>query len=148
MTFKEQLAQDMKAAMKQKAHTQLSTIRLIRTGIKNREIDLGKELEDDDVLKVIVSLMKQHKDSIEQFQQGGRIDLVEKEQAELAVLEAYLPQQLSEEEIRTIIREAIEAVQATSLKDMGKVMKYVMPRMQGRADGRMINQLVKEKLSK
>lgn len=146
MTLKEQLAQDMKAAMKQKAHTPLSTIRLIRAGIKNREIELGKELEDSDVLKVIVSLVKQHKDSIEQFQQGGRADLVKKEQAELAILEAYLPEQLSEEEIQTIIREAIEAVQATSLKDIGKVMKYVMPKMQGRADGRIINQFVKEQL--
>lgn len=146
MTLKEQLNQDMKTAMKQKESMRLSTIRLIRAGIKNREIELGKELEDEDVLKVIVSLVKQHKDSIEQFRQGGRQDLVEKEQAELTILEAYLPQQLSEEEIRALVREAIEAVQATSLKDMGKVMKYVMPKTQGRADGKIINQLVKEQL--
>jgi hypothetical protein len=115
--------------------------------VKNREIELGEELSDEEVIKVISTLVKQHKDSIEQFQKGGRDDLVEKEQAELGFLESYLPQQLSEEGVKALVKEAIEAVSATSMKDMGKVMKYVMPKAQGRADGKVINQLVKEYLA-
>ncbi|MCP4373414.1 MAG: GatB/YqeY domain-containing protein, partial [Deltaproteobacteria bacterium] len=99
------------------------------------------------VLKVISTSVKQHKESIEQFKKGGREDLVAKEQAELEILEFYLPQQLSEEEINALIKEAIEEVGATSMKDMGKIMKYIMPKTQGRADGKMINQLVKKQLS-
>jgi uncharacterized protein YqeY len=146
MTLQERLLQDMKAAMKAKEKITLAAIRFARSAMKNREIELGKQLEEEDELKVIVSLVKQHKDSIEQYQQGGRDDLVEREQAELAVLEAYLPQQLSEEDIRALVTEAIEAIEATSMKDMGKVMRYIMPKVQGRADGKQINQLVKEQL--
>jgi uncharacterized protein YqeY len=109
MTLQERLLQDMKAAMKAKEKITLAAIRFARSAMKNREIELGKQLEEEDALKVIVSLVKQHKDSIEQYQQGGRDDLVEREQAELAVLEAYLPQQLSEEDIRALVTEAITA---------------------------------------
>ena len=146
-TLKDQLTQDMKSAMKQKEQVRLSTIRLVRAAMKNREIELGEELNDEEVIKVISTLVKQHKDSIEQFQKGGRDDLVEKEQAELGILESYLPQQLSEEDVKALVKEAIEAVSATSMKDIGKVMKYIMPKVQGRADGKMINQLVKEHLT-
>lgn len=146
MTLQERLLEDMKTAMKAKDKTTLTAIRFARSAMKNREIELGKPLDEEDALKVIVSLIKQHKDSIEQYQQGGRDDLVEREQAELAILEAYLPQQLSEEDIRALVTEAIAAVQATSVKDMGKVMHYIMPKVQGRADGKQINQLVKEQL--
>ena len=146
MTLKEQLVQDMKTAMKAKEQIKLATIRFTRSAIKNREIELGEELDDDDVLKVITTLVKQHKDSIEQYQQGGRGDLVAKEQAELEILQAYLPQQFSEEEVQALVDEAIEAVGASSMKEMGKVMKYIMPKTQGRADGKMINQLVKARL--
>lgn len=147
MALKAQLTQDMRSAMKQREHVRLSTIRLIRAAIKNREIELGEELHDEEVIKVILTLVKQHKDSIEQFQKGGRDDLVEKEQAELGILESYLPQQLSEEEVKALVKEAIEAIGATSMKDMGNVMKYIMPKVQGRADGKVINQLVKEHLT-
>lgn len=146
MTLKEQLMEDMKAAMKAKEQITLATIRFTRAAIKNREIEVGEELDDEGVLKVMASLVKQHKDSIEQYQQGGRDDLVAKEQAELEVLEAYLPQQLSEEEVQALVDEAIQAVEATSMRDMGKVMKHIMPKTQGRADGKMINQLVKARL--
>jgi len=146
MTLQEQLLQDMKAAMKQKEQIRLTTIRQIRATIKNREIEIGQELDDEEVLKVISTLVKQHKDSIEQFTKGGRDELAEKEQAELAVLESYLPQQMSEEDVVALVKEAIEAVSATSMKDIGKVMKYIMPKTQGRADGKMINQLVKSQL--
>ena len=148
MTLQEQLLQDMKTAMKAKEQARVATIRFLRSAIKNREIEIGKQLQDENVLQVIASLVKQHKDSIEQYQKGGRDDLVAKEQASLSILESYLPQQLSEEEIQSLITEAIEAVQATSVKEMGKVMQYIMPRVQGRADGRVINQLVKERLNR
>jgi uncharacterized protein YqeY len=146
MTLQEQLMQDMKAAMKQKERIRLTTIRQIRASIKNREIELGEELKDEEVLKVISTLVKQHKDSIEQFSKGGRDELAEKEEAELAILESYLPQQMSEEDVTALVKEAIETVGATSMKDIGKVMKYIMPKTQGRADGKMINQLVKNQL--
>ena len=144
MTLQDQLIQDMKTAMKAKEQSRLTTIRFARSAIKNREIELGHPLEDDDVLRVLTTLVKQHKDSIEQYRQGGREDLVKKEEAGLRVLEAYLPQQLSEEELRNMVAEAIAAVQATSVKEMGKVMKYIMPKLQGQADGKLVNQLVKE----
>lgn len=147
MALKDQLTQDMKSAMKQREQIRLSTIRLIRAAIKNREIELREELGDEEVIRVISTLLKQHKDSIEQFQKGGRNDLVEKEQAELEILESYLPQPLSEEEVKVLVQEAIEAVGATSMKDLGNVMKYIMPKAQGRVDGKMINQLVKEHLA-
>ena len=147
MTLKEQLTQDMKSAMKQKDRVQLATIRLLRSAIKNREIELREELNDEEVIKVISTSVKQHKESIEQFKKGGREELVKKEQAELKILESYLPQQMSEAEINALVQEAIEAVNATSMKDMGKVMKYIMPKTQGRADGKMINQLVTAQLS-
>jgi uncharacterized protein YqeY len=146
MTLQEQLMQDMKAAMKQKAQIRLATIRQIRSTIKNREIELGEELNDEGVMKVISTLVNQHKDSIEQFSKGGRQELVEKEEAELVVLRSYLPQQMSEEDVIALVKEAIETVGATSMKDIGKVMKYIMPKTQGRADGKMINQLVKSQL--
>lgn len=146
MTLKDQLTQDLKSAMKQKEQVRLSTIRFLRSAIKNREVELGNELDDEEVIKVVSTLVKQHKESIEQFKNGGRNDLVEKEQAELEILESYLPQQLSEAEVKALIQEAIEAVNATSMKDMGNVMKYIMPKAQGRADGKIINQLVKERL--
>ena len=147
MTLKEQLTEDMKSAMKQKEHVRLTTIRLVRSAIKNREIELGQDLDDGEVLKVIATAVKQHKESIEHYKKGDREDLVKQEQAELEILESYLPQQMTEDEVSALVKEAIEAVHATSMKDIGKVMKYIMPKTQGRADGRMINQLVKQQLS-
>ncbi|MBD3306474.1 GatB/YqeY domain-containing protein [candidate division KSB3 bacterium] len=147
MTLKDQLTDDMKTAMKQKDKIRLATIRLVRSAIKNREIETGQELNDAEVIQVISTLVKQHHDSIEQFQQGGREELVAKEQAELAILETYLPEQLSTEELQALVQEAIAAVDATSMKEMGRVMKYIMPKVQGKADGKVVNQLVKEQLS-
>ncbi len=146
MSLKEQLMQDMKAAMKQKEQIRLGTIRQIRSTIKYKEIERKEELDDKGILKVISTLVKQHKDSIEQFTNGGRPELAEKEQAELRVLEAYLPQQMSEDDVKALVQEAIDAVGATSMKEIGKIMKYVMPKAQGRADGKLVNQFVKELL--
>ena len=147
MPFKEQLNADLKTAMKEKAQTRLTTIRQIRATVTNREIELHKELDEAEVVQVITTLVKQHKDSIEQFANGGRDDLVAKEEAELRVLEAYLPKQLSEAELRVVVQEAIRALNATSIKEMGAVMKSVMSQVQGQADGKLINQLVKQFLA-
>ncbi|PID59138.1 glutamyl-tRNA amidotransferase [candidate division KSB3 bacterium] len=143
MTLKDRLMQDMKEAMKQKAQIRLGTIRQIRSTIKNKEIELMEELDDEGIVKVISTLVKQHKDSIEQFTKGGRVDLAEKEDAELKVLEGYMPQQMSDKDVQALVREAIETLDVHSMKDMGKVMKYVMPKVQGRADGKLVNQYVK-----
>ena len=146
MTLKERLNDDMKSAMKQKEESRLAAVRQIRGAVKNKEIELMRELKDEDVFKVIGTLIKQHKESIEMFEKGGRTELMQKEQAELVVLESYLPQQMGEDEVRALVREAIQAVGATSAKEIGAVMKYVMPKTQGRADGKLINQLAREML--
>ena len=146
MTLKERLTDDMKAAMKQKHEGRLAAIRQIRGTIQNKEIEVGRDLNEDETLKVINMLIKQHKESIEMFEKGGRMELAAKEREELAALESYVPQQMSEDAVKAVILEAIQATGATSAKEMGKVMKYVMPKTQGRADGKLINQLVKEML--
>ena len=146
MTLKERLNDDLKSAMKQKEETRLAAIRQIRGAIQKKEIDVGRDLTEDDMLKVIGTLIKQHKESIEMFEKGGRAELVAKEQEELTVLESYVPQQMSESEVKAVILEAMQATGATSAKDIGKVMKAVMAKTQGRADGKMVNQWVKEML--
>ena len=148
MTLKERLNDDLKSAMKQKEETRLAAIRQIRGAIQKKEIDGGRDLTEDDMLKVIGTLIKQHKESIEMFEKGGRAELVAKEQEELTVLESYVPQQMSESEVKTVILEAMQATGATSAKDIGKVMKAVMAKTQGRADGKMVNQFVKEMLER
>lgn len=146
MSIKAKLAEDMKTAMKAKDAARLSTIRMVNSVIKNREIDQRRELSDDEVVAVISSSLKQRRDSIEQFKAGGRQDLVDKEEAELAILISYLPQQLTEDEIRDIVKSAIAETSATSAKDMGKLMKAVMPKTKGKADGALVNKVVKELL--
>jgi hypothetical protein len=147
MNLEERLVEEMKQAMKSNDKLRLSTIRMIRSGLKNKEIELRKKLEDEDVVKVIQAMVRKGEESVEQFQAGGRVDLVEKEKKELDILKSFLPQPLSQEEILKIIDQSIQETQATSLKDIGKVMKSVMPKIGGKADGKLINQLVKERLS-
>ena len=147
MALEERLVEEMKHAMKANDKVRLSTIRMIRTAVKNREIDLRKKLEDDEIIRVIQGMVRKSEESVEQFQQGGRPDLVEKENKEIEILKSYLPQSLSEEEILKMIDQSIQETQASSLKDLGKVMKSVMPKVTGKADGKLINQLVKERLS-
>jgi uncharacterized protein YqeY len=137
----------MKQAMKSNDKLRLSTIRMIRSALKNKEIELRKKLEDEDVVKVIQAMVRKGEESVEQFQTGGRMDLVEKEKKEIEILKSFLPQPLSQEEILKIIDQSIEETQASSLKDIGKVMKSVMPKIGGKADGKLVNQLVKERLS-
>ncbi len=147
MGLKERIMADMKEAMKAKDTVRLSTLRLLLSEIKNKEIDKRGELTDDEILAVIQKAVKQRRESIQQYKDGGREDLAEKEQKELEVLEAYLPQPLSEEELMSLIDEVIKEVGATSMRDMGKVMREIMPKVRGRADGKLVNELVKKRLS-
>lgn len=147
MNLEEKLFEEMKQAMKTNDKIRLSTIRMIRSSSKNKEIELRRKLEDEDIFKVIQGMVRKGEESIEQFQAGGRNDLVEKEKMEIEILKSFLPQPISQEEIIKIIDETIQETQSSSLKDLGKVMKAVMPRLGGKADGKVINQLVKERLS-
>jgi len=147
MGLEERLMDEMKEAMKTNDKLRLSTIRMIRSSLKNREIELRRRLEDEDVLRVIQGMVRKGEESIEQFQAGGRLDLVEKERKEIEILKSFLPQPISHEEILNIIEESIKETQSSSLKDLGKVMKSVMSKLGGKADGKLINQLVKERLS-
>ena len=147
MSLEERLVEEMKQAMKSNEKLKLSTIRMVRSALKNKEIELRKKLEDEDIVKVIQAMVRKGEESVEQFQAGGRMDLVEKEKSEIEIMKSFLPQPLSQEEILKIIDQSIQETQASSLKDLGKVMKSVMPKMGGKADGKLINQLVKEKLS-
>jgi uncharacterized protein YqeY len=147
MSLEEKLIDEMKQAMKSNDKLRLSTIRMIRSAIKNKEIEQRKKLDDEGIFRVIQGMVRKSEESIEQFKAGGRMDLVEKEQKEVEIMKSFLPQPLSREEILRIIDQSIEETQASSLKDLGKVMKSVMPRLEGKADGKLINQLVKEKLS-
>jgi uncharacterized protein YqeY len=147
MGLEERLVDEMKQAMRSNDKLRLSTIRMIRSALKNKEIEQRKKLDDDGVIRVIQGMMRRGEESLEQFQLGGRMDLVEKERKEIEILKSFLPQSLSQEEVLKIIDQCIEETQASSLKDLGKVMKSVMPKLQGKADGKLINQLVKEKLS-
>jgi uncharacterized protein YqeY len=145
--LEERLVEEMKQAMKSSDKLRLSTIRMIRSSLKNKEIELRKKLEDEDIVKVIQVMVRKGEESVEQFQTGKRMDLVEKETKEIEILKSFLPQPLSQEEILKIVDETIQETQASSLKDIGKVMKSVMPKIGGKADGKLINQLVKERLS-
>jgi uncharacterized protein YqeY len=147
MSLEERLVDEMKQAMKSGDKARLSTIRMIRTAVKNKEIDLRNKLDDDEILRVIQGMVRKSEESVEQFKAGGRMDLVEKETKEIEILRSYLPQALSKEDVIRIIDESIQETQASSLKDLGKVMKSVMPKLTGKADGKLINQLVKERLS-
>jgi len=139
--------EDIKVSMKAKDGTKVSVLRFLMAAIKNREIELKDSLDDEQVLQEIVSSAKKRRESIEAFRDAGREDLAVKEEAELAILEEYLPEQLSAEEVRKVVQEAILSVGASSPADMGKIMKEVMPKVRGKADGKMVNQIVKESLS-
>jgi len=147
MGLEERLVDEMKQAMRSSDKLRLSTIRMIRTAVKNKEIELRKKLDDEEIQRVIQGMLRRNEESIEQFRLGGRMDLVDKESQEGDILKSYLPQALSTEEILKVIDESIQETQASSLKDLGKVMKSVMPKLTGKADGKVINQLVKERLS-
>src|SRR5438105_11026896 len=143
MALKDQIIADMTAAMKAKDAARTSTLRMVKAAIMHREKEGGDALTDEDVTKLLRSQMKQRRDSVEQYQKAGRQDLVDKEQAELATIEAYLPQAASQEEIDQAVAAAIEETGASSMKDMGAVMKAAMAKLAGKnADGKMVSETV------
>ena len=146
MALKERITEDMKSAMRAGEKARLSTIRLALASIKQREVDERISLDDGQVLAVLEKMIKQRREAITQFQSGGRADLVDKESAEILVLQGYLPAQLSDAEIDALIAEAIAATGAASIKDMGKVMGAVKPKVQGRADMGAVSARIKQKL--
>jgi uncharacterized protein len=147
MNFKERIEKEMVAAARAKDKLRLSALRLVKNGLHNKEIDLHRDLNDAEFLQMVAGMVKQRKDSIEQFGKGGRIDLVEKEEAELKVVLEFMPAQMTEAEVDAEIAKAIEEAGAAGPKDMGKVMKILMPRLAGKADGKMAGDKVKAKLS-
>jgi uncharacterized protein YqeY len=146
MALKERITEDMKTAMRAGEKARLSTIRLALAAIKQREVDERISLDDGQVLAVLDKMIKQRREAITQFKSGGRVDLVDKESAEILVLQGYLPAQLSAAEIDTLIAEAIAATGAASIKDMGKVMGAVKQKVQGRADMGAVSARIKQKL--
>lgn len=149
MSLRAQLDADLKEAMKARDQVRLNTIRSVKSAMKYKEVEGGEAvtLGDDGIMKVLVALVKQRKDAIEQFRAGNRDDLADKEQKELEVLQAYLPQPLTEAEIEALVVETIAEVGATGPRDMGAVMKAIGSKTQGRADGKTVSALVKSKLS-
>jgi uncharacterized protein YqeY len=146
-TLKERIVAEMKEAMRARESVRLDAIRLLRAAIQRREIDERVELGDEEVLAVIQKMIKQGRDSIAQFEKGARDDLVQKEAAMLAVLETYLPEQLAEGELAELINKALIETDAQSVRDMGKVMGWLKPRVQGRADMGAVSNTIKQKLS-
>lgn len=148
MSLKVKLMDDFKKAMKEKDVVKKRTITLVRGDIKQKEVDTREELNDEQILDIIAKQVKQRRDSIEEFKKGDRQDLVDESQQEIEVLLGYLPEQLSEEELKEVVLSVIEEVGATSPKEIGKVMPKVIAKTKGKADGKMISKLVKEMLSK
>ncbi|MHB8173262.1 MAG: GatB/YqeY domain-containing protein [Nitrospirota bacterium] len=146
MTLKERLNADMKEALKAHDAARLSTIRMIISSYRNKEIDSRKDLDDEGILGVLSTAAKQRRESIEQYGKAGRQDLVDKESAELDVIQSYMPQQMGKEEIEALVNEAMAESGAKGPADMGKVMKVLMPKVKGRADGKLVNELVKKAL--
>jgi uncharacterized protein YqeY len=147
MTLRERLVEEMKVAMKAKDDLKLSVIRMVRSSVKNREIDLKRELDDQGVTEIIVGIVKQRKDSIRLFKEAGREDLVAKEEKELALLLEFLPKQLDRGEIEALVAKAIVECGAQGASDLGKVMKVLKPLVAGVADGKLVNDIVREKLA-
>jgi uncharacterized protein len=146
LSLTNQLDQEMKMALKNKDKQKLSTIRMLKSAIKKEEIDKKRPLNDDEIISVIMREVKQRKDSLAEYKAAGRDDLAEKEQAEIDILSAYLPEQMSEEELKALVQQVIDEVGAGSKADMGKVMSAIMPKVKGRAEGRLVNRMVQEAL--
>ncbi len=147
MSLKERIVGDLTAAMKAKEAARLSTLRMVKAALMNREIEKGGELADEELTRLLQSLVKQRRDSVEQYEQGGREDLAAKERAEIVVIEEYLPQAATREEIEQAVAAAIAETGASSMKEMGAVMKAAQGKLAGRsADGRTVSEIVKAKL--
>jgi len=146
MALRERLSEEMKNAMKSRDDLRLSAIRMVRSAVKNKEIEARRELADQEIVEVLSTLVKQRRESIRMFTEAGRDDLASKEEKELAILLEFLPQQLGRDEVAVIVGKVIAECGAQGAKDMGKVMKLLMPHVSGRADGKMVSDVVREKL--
>jgi len=147
MTLSEKIIADLTASMKAQDAPRTSTLRMVKAAMMNRQIEKGGQLDDEEISKLLRSLVKQRRDSIEQYQKAGRQELVDKENAEIEVIEAYLPQAASREEIEAVVADAITSTGSNSMKDMGKVMKAAQGALAGKnADGRLVSEIVKSKL--
>jgi uncharacterized protein YqeY len=146
MGLREKLDEDLKNAIKAKDSLKVSTIRLLKSAIKNAEIAKIKKFSDDEILAVIQSAIKQRNEAIEEFKKANRNDLVEKEEQERSILQSYLPPQLSVDEIKELIENVIKEIGECTQKDVGKIMGKLMPLVRGKADGKLVNQLVRERL--
>jgi len=142
MPLKETLAEDLKDAMKSKEKVKKNVVTMVRAAIKQREVDERIELDDTEIIDIIAKQVKQKKDSIEEFQKGNRLDLVDLTNDEIKILLNYLPPQLSEDELEQIVKDAIEETNAQTNKDLGKLMAVIMPKVKGKADGKQVNQIV------
>jgi uncharacterized protein YqeY len=148
MTLQEKIQLQMTEALRTKDSLRLSVLRMMKSAVKYKEIEKMKPLEESEVLSVLTTLVKQRKDSVDQFRKGGREELAQREEAEIKIIEEYLPAAASEDDIRKAVEEAVQETGASSIKDMGKVMKAALARLAGKsADGSRVSQMVKEKLS-
>lgn len=147
MSLKEQLMEDLKSSMKNKDTIRKNTITMIRAAIKQKEVDERVDVSEEDIISIISKQLKERRDSIEDFEKANRDDLVKNTRMEIDILLAYLPKQLTEEEVKAIVSETIDQLQVTSMKDIGIIMKTVMPKVQGRADGNMVNKKARELLN-
>lgn len=141
------IEKDFLAAYKAKDQLKVSVLRMLKAALKNRQVELLRELSDEDVLAVIAKQVKQRQESVEQFTSAGRADLADREAAEQAVLESYLPARLGEAELAALVAEAVAETNATGMKDMGRVMQLLLAKVAGRADGKLVSQLVRARLS-
>lgn len=146
MSLNERLNDDMKQAMRSQEKFRLSVIRMVRSSIKNVEIDLRRSLEDNEVLDILNRELKQRKDSLQDFEKAGRDDLVDALKVEIEIIAEYMPTQLTEEEITVIVKQTIQETGASTKADMGKVMGALMPKVKGRSDGKLVNQIVQQLL--
>ncbi|HDR16443.1 MAG TPA: GatB/YqeY domain-containing protein [Desulfobacteraceae bacterium] len=147
MSLNEKLLDDLKEAMKTKNAPRLSCLRMLKTALKNKQVEKGSPLDDREFEAVVSSMVRKGRESIEEFTKAGRLDLVQKESAEIEILHQYLPEQLTEEQIEEVVREVITEVGASSPKDLGRVMKSAMERLAGKAQGKDVNQAAKKLLS-
>jgi len=147
MAFKEKIMDDLKKAMKERKEVKVRTLRMVIASIKNWEVENTKEIDDDGMIAVLSKEAKRRKEAIEEYRKAGREDLAKAEEEELKIIESYLPERMSEEEIKELVLKTVEEVKATSPKDLGKVMKVIMPKVKGRADGKLVNEMVRKILS-
>lgn len=147
MGLKEQIPEDIKNALRSKSALELSVLRMLQSALKNKEIDKNKEeLTDEDVISVVGAEIKKRRDAAKEFEKVNRPDAADQEKAEIDILMKYMPEQMGEDEIRGIVKKAVEETQAEGMKDIGKVMKVLMPQTKGKADGSVVNTIVREEL--